>query len=566
MAGQQQPEPNVGDRPANERLDSWKEIASYLGRDVRTVQRWERTEGLPVKRHLHQSQYTVYAFRPEIDIWMRDRRLPSEPAAKSLPFAPTRRGLAVLPFENLSGDTEQEYFNDGLTEEMVVQLGRLRPDKLGVIGRTTMMQYKRTQKSIGEIGRELGVDYLLEGSVRRSDHRVRITAQLIRVTDQTHLWADSYERPLEDVLAIQIGVAERIARSLAMELVHDHGTELSRASTANAAAHDSYLRGLYLWNTRSENGFLKAIEYFKNAVARDPDYAAAYVGLAFCYVTLGWYGALPTVEAYRRATAAATRAIDLDNGVAEGHTALGYAKHLFEWNWDAVEVEHRRALELNPSYVTAHQWYALFLAAVQRFEEALAEMQRALELDPFSLVINAHLGWLLYFLRENDRAIQQLEKTVEIEPKFEISRYFLGLAYLQKGMYEEAVETLKICTELSGRHPGALAGLIHACGRAGRDAEARAFLKEMKAIQEQRFVSPYFFALAYTGCDQKDLAFKWFEKALEDRSGWLANLNIEPALDSIRSDRRFRDLAQRVGLPTRSGGSRSPAVKVRSPE
>jgi pentatricopeptide repeat protein len=458
----------------------------------------------------------------------------------------------VLPFENLSGDSEQEYFNDGLTEEMVVQLGRLRPDKLGVIGRTTMMQYKGTQKSIGEIGRELGVNYLLEGSVRRFDHRVRITAQLIRVSDQTHLWADSYERPLEDVLSIQIGVAERIARSLAMELVPDHEAELSRSSTSDAAAHDSYLRGLYLWNTRSEVGFLKAIDYFKGSVARDPNYAAAHVGLAVCYVTLGWYGALPTAEAYRRATAAATRALAVDEGLAEGHAVLGYAKHLHEWNWTAVEEEYCRALELNPSSVTAHQWYALFLAAVLRFDEALAQMQRALELDPFSLVINAHMGWILYFLRQTDRAVQQLEKTVEVEPKFEISRYFLGLAYLQKGMFSESVETLKICYEVSGRHPGALAGLIHACGRAGRSAEARALLKEMKGMQEQRFVAPYFFALAYTGCDQKDLAFKWLEKALEDRSGWLANINIEPALDPLRSDRRFQGLVRHVGLPAHS--------------
>jgi TolB-like protein/Tfp pilus assembly protein PilF len=550
MAVQPQPGQEVGDRPANERLDSWKEIAAYLGRDVRTVQRWERTEGLPVKRHLHQAQYTVYAFRPEIDIWMKDRRFSSEPTVPVSSPVTSRRGLAVLPFENLSGDAKQEYFNDGLTEEMVVQLGRLRPDKLGVIGRTTMMQYKGTQKSIGEIGRELGVDYLLEGSVRRSDHRVRITAQLIRVSDQTHLWADSYERPLADVLAIQIGVAERIARSLAMELLPEQHAGLSRTSTGNAAAHDSYLRGLYLWNTRSEDGFLKAIENFQRAVARDPEYAVAHVGLAVCYVTLGWYGALPTAEAYRRATAAATRALALDDGLAEGHTALGYAKHLYEWNWSAIEAEHHRALELNPSHVTAHQWYALFLAAVQRFDEALAQMQRALELDPLSLVINAHLGWLLYFLRENDRAIQQLEKTVEMEPKFEVSRYFLGLAYEQRGMYPEAIEALKMSYDLSGQHPGALAGLIHACGRAGRNAEARGFLKELKKMQERRFVSPYFFALAYTGCDQKDLAFEWFEKALDDRSGWLANLNIEPGLDPIRSDPRFQDLVRRVALPS----------------
>ncbi len=549
MSGQPQPESDPDDRPASERLDSWKEIASYLGRDVRTVQRWERTEGLPVNRHLHQAQHTVYAFKSKIVVWMNERRILSEPTAPPPLSVTARRCLAVLPFENLGGDAEQEYFSDGLTEEMVVQLGRLRPDKLGVIGRTTMMQYKNTQQSIAEIGRELGVDYLLEGSVRRADHRVRITAQLIQVNDQTQLWADSYERPIEDILAIQIGVAKRIARSLAMELLPEQRPELTRTSTANAAAHDSYLRGLYLWNTRSEDGFLKAIEYFQRAVSRDPEYAEAHVGLAVCYVTLGWYCALPTVDAYRRATSAATRALALDEGLAEAHTALGYAKHLYEWNWEVIEAEHRRALELNPSHVTAHQWYALFLAAMQRFDEALAQMRRAIELDPLSLVINAHLGWLLYFLRQNDRAIQQLEKTVEMEPKFEVSRYFLGFAYEQKGMYAEAIESLRMSYELSGRHPGALAGLIHACGRAGRDAEARGFLKELKGIQEHRHVSPYFFALAYTGCGQKDLAFKWFEKALDDRTGWLVNLNVEPGLDPIRSDPRFRDLIHRVGLP-----------------
>jgi TolB-like protein/Tfp pilus assembly protein PilF len=550
MSGQRQPVSDPHDRPASERLDSWKEIASYLRRDVRTVQRWERTEGLPVKRHRHKAQPTVYAFRPDIDTWIKERRNPSEPTAPVPLSVTTRRGLAVLPFENLSGVEEQEYFSDGLTEEMVVQLGRLRPDKLGVIGRTTMMQYKNTQKSIGEIGRELGVDYLLEGSVRRSDHRVRITAQLIQVSDQTHLWADSYERPLEDILSIQIGVAKRIARSLAMELLPEQHAELTRTSTSDAGAHDSYLRGLYLWNTRSERGFLKAIEYFQRAVSRDPEYAEAHVGLAICYVTLGWYAALPTVEAYRRATSAATRAIALDDKLAEGHTALGYAKHLYEWNWEVIEAEHRRALELNPSHVTAHQWYALFLVAMQRFDEALGQMKRALDLDPLSLVINAHMGWILYFVRENDKAIQQLERTVEIEPNFEVSRYFLGLAYEQKGMHAEAVETLKMAYDLSGQHPGALAGLINACGRAKRDAEARAYLKELKKMQERRFVSPYFFALAYAGCDQKNLAFKWFEKALDDRSGWLANLNVEPALDPIRLDPRFQDLVRRVGLPS----------------
>jgi TolB-like protein/Tfp pilus assembly protein PilF len=533
---------------SDELLDSWKSIATYLGREVRTVQRWESTEGLPVRRHKHNKLATVYAIKSELDSWWKGREPLREPAA-ALPAARVRSRLAVLPFENLSGDPAQEYFSDGLTEEMIAQLGRLQPDRLGVIARTTMMQYRGKRKSIEKIGRELEVNYLLEGSVRKGDQRVRITAQLIKVSDQTHLWAESYERALEDILAIQIDVAERIARSLAVELLPDEHAVLAHSSTASAAAHDAYLRGRYCWNKRSEDNFVKAIEYFQQAVELDQDYAAAYAGLADCYDTLGWYGGMPAGDAYRKARAAAERALQINERLADAHAALAYGMQFHEWNWPEIEKEYQRALELDPNHVTAHHWYALYLTAMARFEEAVAHMRAALEFDPLSPVLNSHLGWIYYFAGQNERAIEQLEKTVEMEPQFAVGRCFLGLAYERRKKYPAAIREYKAARDLSKGHPLAIASLSHACGAAGKKAEAKRYLEELRESSRQRHVSPYFFALAYTGMGDKEQAFAWLEKAYQERSGWLGNLNVEPGLDRVRSDRRFADLVKRVGLP-----------------
>jgi TolB-like protein/Tfp pilus assembly protein PilF len=533
---------------SDERLDSWKGIASHLGREVRTVQRWEKTEGLPVRRHNHRKLGSVYAIKSELDSWSKGRETFHEPV-KELPAASVRIRLAVLPFENLSGDPSQEYFSDGLTEEMIAQLGGLQPDRLGVIARTTMMRYQGTRKSVERIGRELDVNYLLEGSVRQASQRVRITAQLIKVSDQTHLWAESYERGVEDVLGIQIEVAKRIARSLTVELLPEEHAALVRTSTTSAAAHDAYLRGRYCWNKRSEDNFVKAIEYFQQAVALDPEYAAAYAGLADCYDTVGWYGAMPAAEAYRRAKTAAQRALQINEKLAEAHAALAYGMLFHEWNWPEIEKEYQRALELNPNYVTGHHWYALFLTAMGRFSEAITQMRCALELDPFSPVLNSHLGWIFYFARQNDRAVEQLQKTVEMEPQFAVGRCFLGIAYEGSKKFAAAMKELNAARELSKGHPLAIASLSHVCGLAGKKAEAKRYLEMLKETSQQRHVSPYFFALAYAGMGEKEQVFTWLEKAYVDRSGWLVNMNVEPGLDRVRSDPRFAHLARRVGLP-----------------
>jgi TolB-like protein/Tfp pilus assembly protein PilF len=537
----------------DEHLLSWREIAAYLRRDVRTVQRWEKTEGLPVRRRRDRELETVYALKAELDSW-REGRQPSRTSEASSPAAAkSRRRLAVLPFYNMSGDPEQEYFSDGLTEEMIAKLGRLHPERLGVLARTTMMKYKGTTKSIEEIDAELDVDYLLEGSVRRDDQRVRITAQLIKVSDQTHLWAESYDRTLEDILAVQVEVAEKIARSLTVELLPDKHAALTRSSTANPAAHDAYLRGRYFWNKRTEQSFSNAVESFQQAVALDPGYAAAYAGLADCFDTLGWYGALPADEAYRKAHAAAMHALQIDDRLAEAHAALAYAKHFYEWNWEEIEKEYRRALELDSNYVTAHHWYALFLTSMGRFGEALAQMDSALDLDPFSLVINSHLGWILYFARLSERAVKQLQETVEMDSQFAIARYFLGMAYEQSRQYDAAVKEFEAAHTFGGQHPGPIAYLIHASGLAGKMSQAKRYLEDLKNAASRRHVSPYFFAVAHAGMGEIETAFAWLEDAYRERSGWLVNLNVDPAIDPLRSDARFTDLLRRVGLPVKRG-------------
>jgi TolB-like protein len=537
------------DPPVAEFLDSWKGVAAYLGRDVRTVQRWEKTEGLPVRRHKHRKLATVYAIKSELDSWRKGREFLRGSAAVMPTTVSVRRRLAVLAFENLSGDPEQEYFSDGLTEEMIAQLGQLRPDRLGVIARTTMMRYKGTQKSIEQIGRELHADYVLEGSVRRANQRVRITAQLIRVTDQTHLWAESYERALEDIMAIQIEVAQRLARSLTVELLPDEHAAFTGKSSTNTAAYDAYLRGRYFWNKRSEENFAKAIEYFQQAVDLDPKYAAAYAGLADCYDTLGWYGALPAGEAYRKARTAALRALEINERLAEAHTALAYGMQFQEWNWEEIEKEYLRALDLDSNYVTAHHWYALFLTAMGRFEEAVTHMRCGLELDPLSPVLNSHLGWIFYFARQNDHAVEQLQKTVEMEPQFAVGRCFLGLAYAGCKKYSAAIKEFKAARDLSKGHPLAIAALSHASSLAGKKADAKRYLEDLKEAARKRHVSPYFFALAYAGAGENEQVFAWLEKAYQERSGWLVNLSVEPGLDSVRADPRFNDFVRRVGLP-----------------
>lgn len=466
-------------------------------------------------------------------------------------YAPPHSGkimLAVLPFENLSGHSEQDYFSEGLTEEMITQLGRLQPRRLGIIARTTAMRYKGTSKRTDQIGHELGVNYLLEGSVRRAGDRIRITAQLIQVSDQTHLWAETYDRRLADVLVIQRDVARRIARSLTVELLPKQQAALSRGSTPNTAAHEAYFKGRYFWNRRTEEGFAKAVGYFEQAARLDPNYALAYAGLADAYDSLGLYGGLPPGLARLRAEQAARKALEIDDKLAEAHTSLAYAKVLFDWDWPGAEREFKLAIELDPSYVTGHHWYALFLTMMGRFDQALSQMDLTLKLDPLSMVMNSHKGWILYFAHRFEQAIEQLHKAIEIDPLYPLTHYFLGLSYLKKDRIEDAVREFHRADELSEGHPGLVAGLGQAQALLGNRTGAYRYLDELKAASARRYISPYHMACVHAELGEKDRAFEWLGKAYEERSGWIAHLKVDPAVDGLRSDPRFDDLLRRVGL------------------
>ncbi len=547
---QGKPGPKLGEGNPNDSglLDSWKEIAAYLNRTVRTAQRWEVKEHLPVRRHLHDRLGTVYAYASELDAWWKQRQPQLESTDRPDPLQ-DRVCLAVLPFENLSGDPDQEYFSDGLTEEMITQLGRLDPQRLGVIARTSVMPYRNSEKGIDCIARELGVDYVIEGSARRSVNRVRITAQLIRARDQTHLLAETYERSTADILSIQTEFAERVAQSFTIDLL---GGRLHAAPlpTINPDAHEAYLKGRFWFNKRTEEGFLKAINHFRRAIEIDPQYAVAHAGLAEVFVVVGLYGMLPPKETYERAKAEAKRALQLDARIAEAHAALGFAKLRYEWDWKGAEADHLRAIELDSNYATAHLWYGLFLAAMERFDEALAELKHARQIDPLAMATNAHLGWILYLSRQYEQAAEQLGNSLEIEPNFPLARFFLGFAYEQQGRYADAIGEFEKASELTGGHPGALAGLGHAHALAGNRTEAQKYLARLEKDAGRRYVSPYFIALVYVGLGDTDEAFRWLDTACEHRSDWLVHLKIEPALDPLRSDPRFDKLVRRVGLPS----------------
>ena len=459
-----------------------------------------------------------------------------------------RAMLAVLPFENLDSDPAQEIFADGMTEEMIAQLGRLSPARLGIIARTSAMQYKRTKKSIGDVGRELAVEWILEGTVRRSGQNVRITAQLIRVQDQSHLWAESYDRTVDDVLAIQTDCAARIARSLALELLPSQRDAMNRACTGSAAAYESYLHGRYHWNKRTEEGLRKAMEYFERAITLDPNYALAYVGLSDVYDILGMFSMLRPREAYERASAAATRALSIDPDLAEAHTSLAHGRFLYEWDWAGAEREFLLGL-LNANDVQGHYWYALYLAAMKRFDEAMAHMEAARALDPLSLVVRTYSAWVHYLSRQYDAAIEGFGEVLELEPGFSIASIFLGLALIQKGMPRQAIEALSRGSQASGSHPGAVAALAAVHAFDGNTAKARKTFEQVREMAVKRYVSPYYIALALLGQGDREGALAGLEAACEERSGWLVYLNVEPAMALLRGDPRFEKLVRRVGLP-----------------
>jgi TolB-like protein/DNA-binding winged helix-turn-helix (wHTH) protein/Flp pilus assembly protein TadD len=457
--------------------------------------------------------------------------------------------IAVLPFVNLNHDPSQDYFSDGFTGEMITLLGRIEPERLGVIALTTMMHYKDSHESVAQIGKELGVDYVLEGGVQRDGDRVRINARLIQVKDQTEVWARSFHRDLGEVLALQSDVARDIAEQIEPKLAGEALTASKAIRAVNRAAYEDYLRGRYFWNKRTVEGYEKAIEYFRQAIQKDPKDAQAYSGLADAYALLG-STPNPVVarkEAMSQARAAALQALDLDESLAEAHTSLAFVKMHYDWDWAGAQAEFKRAIALNPAYPTAHHWYAYYLTAVGRPQAALEEIRLAQQLDPLSVIINTDVGDMMFYAGQLRGTIQQAQRALEIDPRFSLAHFLLGRAYAQKGEYERSIAELEQAAELSQGHPWSVCELAAVNAMAGNKAKARELLKQVPTHGEDE--TAYCVASTYAALGDKDKAFAWLETAYEQRSGSLILLRVDPSIALLHSDSRFAMLAERMAFP-----------------
>ena len=467
---------------------------------------------------------------------------------------PVRSGkvmLAVLAFENLSGDPQQEYLSSGLTEELITQLGSLEPGRLGVIARTSAMQYKGSRKDVRQISRELGVDYVLEGSVRRDGEQVRITAQLIQVKDQTHLWAKEYDRGLKDILGLESEVAGEVAREIRLRLTPAETARLAATHPVDPEAYEMYLKGRYFWNKRNEAAYLKAIEYFNQAISRDPEYARAYSGLADAYALLGsWPNAeVPRKVAMPRAKEAALTALKLDDSLAEAHASLAFVEMHYEWDWKESEREFRRAIELNPNYATGHQWFAYWLMAQGRRDESIAENELARKADPLSIIIRTDAADLLCAAGRFDEAIRKVQEAMDLDPDFRLAHYFLALAYSGKQMYPEALAEYQKSVALDSKDEWSLSGLGWVYALMHDRMNAKKIIRRLKQDARERPDLALEIAIIYSALEEKDEAFAWLERAYQNRDGGLMFVNSYWYFGRIRSDPRFAPFVRRIGLP-----------------
>ncbi len=463
------------------------------------------------------------------------------------------RSLAVLPLANLSGDKDQDFFVDGMTDALRENLEGIRT--LRVISRTSSVHYLGTTKSLPEIARELNVDAAVEGSVLRSGDHVRITVELVEAANERHLWGDSFEGDLKDVFALQAQVAGKIAAEIRVSLTPPDRTSAARAHAPNSEAYLAYAKGRFLWSRRTEQDMRKAAGYFQEAIDKDHDYALAYDGLADCWVALGWYGYLSPAETFPHAKDAVNHALALDDSLAEAHTSLAFVSVYYDRNWEKAEREFRRAIELNPNYANGHHWYAEFLSLLGRHEQAIAESERARELDPVSNIINTWVGSRYYFARQYDKAIEQYRNALEMDPAFVPVHLVLGQAYEQKQMYQEAIAELERAVTLSGRSPVYVAALAHAYGVAGRRTDAEASIAELRKLSKQKYVSSVDLALAYLGLGQRAESMALLDQAVVERSPRVAFLAVEPRFDPLRADPRFQRLIGRIGIPSRSSSA-----------
>ena len=460
----------------------------------------------------------------------------------------SRAMLVVLPFQNLTGDVQQDYLGDGLTEEMITQLGRLDPERLGVIARTSAMQYRNTTKRADQIGTELNVDYVLEGSVRRTGEQVVVSAHLVRVGDQSQVWSESFERSLSDIATVQRHVAQAIAREINLKLTPQQRARLTDARPVDPRAHEFYLKGRYFWNRRSEEGYTRAIHDFEQAIAVDSNYAEAYAGLADAYALLG---SIPNVvlrrsEAMPRARLAALKALALDDELAEAHTSLAFVRMHFDWDWRGAQQEFTRAIELNPGYATAHHWYAYWLIAQGQADDALREIRVAQQLDPLSLVITADVGEILLFGRRYDESIAQARRTLDMDSGFALARITLNAAQIGKGEFGSAIRDLEAAARASNYRADVLLMLGRAYASAGRKQEARHVLDQLKRAARRRPGMSHWIGTLLAVLGENDDALVWLEKAYQEHNGALILLKVAPEYDGLHADPRFQDLTRRV--------------------
>jgi TolB-like protein/Flp pilus assembly protein TadD len=456
------------------------------------------------------------------------------------------RSVVVLPLENLSGDLSQEYFVDGISDALTTDLAQI--SALRVISRTSAVYYKGKKMTLPEIARALHVDAVIEGAVTRSANRVRISAQLIYAPTDTHLWANSYEADLHDVLTLQGQVARAIANQIAVRLTPPEQQRFAALGTMNIEAYDDYLKGRYEWNRRTNKSLANSVAYFEQAIAKDPNYALAYAGMADSDIILGNFSLLPPKEAYPKAKAAATQALELDGSLAHAQAALAFATYLYDWDWPSAEAGFRRAIELNPNYGPAHQWYGVSLVSRGRSEEAIAELKRAQEVEPDSMIISAVGAWVDFLAGRYDQGIEQSRKTLELDPDFIHTNAYLGLNYEQKGMLAQGIEAFRKSLGVPPQ-PFTIGALGHAYAVAGQRTEAEEVLKQMQERYQHGYFPAFYIALLYAGLGDKDHAFTWLEKAYNERYPWLIHLEVDPRLSNLRSDPRFQELVRRIGLP-----------------
>lgn len=483
---------------------------------------------------------TLFGCLVGIYFWVARKSAPPESVAGI-------KSIAVLPFKPIVASDRDEYLGPGMADALITRLSTIR--HLIVRPTRSVLKYDSLDQDLLLSGRELRVEVVLDGKIQRSGDRIRVTVQLVRVSDGSSLWEGTFDQAFTDIFAVQDAISDRVTQAMFVTLTGEEKEGLARHYTDDTEAYQAYVKGRYFWNKRTEEGLKTGRDYFQQAIDLDPSYAPAYVGLAECYALFSTYGVMPASEAFPRAEQAALKALEFDERLAEAHASLGVIRYEYNWDWPGADKEFKRALELSPNYATAHQWYGGYLVSVARFDEGIQEIKRAQELDPLSPIINASVGWFLYYARRYDQAIDEGRKAVALDGNSMMAHFFLGQTYLQKGMHAEAIAELQKALSLSPAEPQTLAVLAQAYSRAGKRSEAERILKQTMELSKRVYVPPYNIAEAYLAIGDTDHVFEWLEKAYREHSPDLVGLKTEPRLDQVRSDPRFADLVRRVGLP-----------------